>query len=50
MAYYGNCMLLELEVIHWFENYLAEHKQAVLLHVSRSDYLTYLQVSMILIK
>ena len=43
-------MLLELEVIHWFENYLAEHKQAVLLHVSRSDYLTYLQVSMILIK
>ena len=33
-------MLLELEALHWFENYLAEHKQAVLLHGSRSDYLT----------
>ena len=25
---------------HWFENYLAERKQAVVLHGSRSDYLT----------
>ena len=48
MAYYGNCKLLELEAIiiirgtllHWFENYLAERKQAVVLHGSRSDYLT----------
>ena len=40
MAYYGKCKLLELEVLHWFENYLAERKQAVVLHGSRSDYLT----------
>ena len=39
-AYYGKCKLLELEVLHWFENYLAERKQAVILHGSRSDYLT----------
>ena len=40
VAYYGNCKLLELEAIiiirgtllHWFENYLAERKQAVVLH------------------
>ena len=40
VAYYGNCKLLELEVLYWFENYLAERKQAVVLHGSRSDYLT----------
>ena len=27
-------------LLHWFENYLAERKQAVVLHGSRSDYLT----------
>ena len=27
-------------LLHWFENYLAECKQAVVLHGSRSDYLT----------
>ena len=27
-------------LLHWFENYLAERKQAVVLHSSRSDYLT----------
>ena len=26
---YGNCMLLELEALYWFKNYLAERKQAV---------------------
>ena len=26
--------------LHWFENYLAERKQAVVLHGIRSDYLT----------
>ena len=40
MAYNGNCKLLELEVLHWFKNYLAKCKQAVVLHGSRSDYLT----------
>ena len=27
-------------LLHWLENYLAECKQAVVLHGSRSDYLT----------
>ena len=27
-------------LLHWFENYLAERKQAVVLHGRRSDYLT----------
>ena len=27
-------------MVYWFENYLAERKQAVVLHGSRSDYLT----------
>ena len=27
-------------LLHWFENYLAERKQAVVPHGSRSDYLT----------
>ena len=40
VAYYGNCKLLELEVLYWFENYLAERKQAMVLHGSRSDYST----------
>ena len=35
MAYYGYCMLLELEAL-----YLAESNQAVVLHRSRSDFLT----------
>ena len=32
-------------LLHWFDNYLAERKQAVVLHGSSSDYLTVPEVS-----